>query len=112
VQFVAGGDRPDPLADGGAGGAGNPDDHLAGRQFARVGGHPLSLALAAAIDEGFGADVLDRLDRQAKRDAAGCGLAGEDKILRPDPDDPEALTAGSCLRSPLVALHAVPPTTI
>ncbi|GCC44297.1 hypothetical protein chiPu_0028740, partial [Chiloscyllium punctatum] len=93
MQFVARGDRQDPLADPRAGGAGNPDDHLAGRQLARIGGNALFRALAAAIDEGLGADMLDCLDGQAERDAARCGLIGDHEILRPDPDNAGAVDA-------------------
>ena len=45
MQLVAGRNGPDSLADGRADGAGNPHDHLAGRQFARGGGDALHLVL-------------------------------------------------------------------
>ena len=70
MQLVAGRDRPDSLADGGADGAGDADDHLAGRQLAGVGGNALGDVLARAIDKGFGADLFDRFDGEVERDAA------------------------------------------
>src|SRR5882724_1424389 len=70
MQLVAGRNGPDSLADGGADGAGNPDDHLAGRQVAGVGGNALGDVLPRAVDEGFGADFLNRFDGEAERDAA------------------------------------------
>ncbi len=79
MQFVWWRHRPDSLADGGADGPGNPNDHLAGRQFARVGSHGLRLVLSGAVDKGFRPHVLDRLDGEAKchtaADEAG-GITG------------------------------------
>jgi hypothetical protein len=47
------------LADPGADGAGDPHDHLPGRQLARIGRDSLHVALAGAVDESFGPDQFD-----------------------------------------------------
>ncbi len=46
MQLVARRNGPDPLADGGADGAGDADDDLAGRQLAGIGGDALGDVLA------------------------------------------------------------------
>ncbi len=71
MQLVAGGHRPDSLADSRANRAGNPHDHLARRQFAGGRGDALRLLLPGAVNESFGADPLDRFHGEAERDAAG-----------------------------------------
>src|SRR6266536_328037 len=81
MQLVAGSNRPDSLADGGADGAGNPHDHLARRQFAGGGGDALHLLLSGAVNKSFGADSLDRFHREAKRDATRSRFIRDDEIL-------------------------------
>ena len=68
----------------GAIGAGNPHDHLARRQFAGIGGNALRLVLPGAVDEGLGADALDRLHGEVERDAAGERVVRNHKILGAD----------------------------
>src|SRR5829696_5706583 len=87
MQLVAGGDRPDSLADGGAYGAGNPHDDLARRQFAGSGGDALNFLLPGAVNKSFGADALDRFHGEAERHAAGNRFVRDHEILRPNAED-------------------------
>src|SRR5262245_30729853 len=54
VQLVPDGNRPDALADVGADGAGDADDHFTRRQLAGIGGNLLRHVLPRAVNEGFG----------------------------------------------------------
>src|SRR5712671_995264 len=68
MQFFTWRYGTDALADAGGAGTGNPHDHLARRQFARLGAHGRGVAgkRTDAIDVGFGADVLDRLHTEVE----------------------------------------------
>src|SRR5215216_1010650 len=94
MQLVAGGNRPDSLADGGAYGAGNPHDDLARRQFAGGGGDALNFLLPGAVNKSFGADAFDRFHGEAERHAAGNCFVRDDEILRANAEDAGLTGAG------------------
>src|ERR1700736_6153064 len=74
----------DALADGRRKGAGDPHDDLARRQFSGIGGDALDIMLTGAVEEGFGADPLDRFHREVERDTTGDIVVRNDKILGAD----------------------------
>ena len=96
MQFFARHDGADALADGGRDRAGNPHDDVARRQFAGIGGDVLRTVLSGAVDEGFGADVLDRPDGEIERNTPGDAVAGNDKILGRIPSRPASPVPPSC----------------
>ena len=81
MQLVARRNRPDSLADGWRDCAGNPHDHLARRQFPGIGGNALHLMLPGAVNEGLGANALDRFHGEVERDAAGDRIARNQEVL-------------------------------
>ena len=91
MQLVAGGHRPDSLADGRADGAGNSHDDLARRQFAGGGGDALNFLLSGAVNKSFGADAFDRFHGEAERHAAGNRFVRDDEILRANAEMPASL---------------------
>src|SRR5437899_12768503 len=60
VQLLANRCDPDFLTDGRGLGSGDADDDLARGQLAGIGGNALLVLLAGTVNEGLGADALDR----------------------------------------------------
>ena len=85
MQLFAASADADVLSNRRRGGSGSADNHLARRQFARVGGDPLCFLLPRPVHEGFRADPLNRLNRESKRDAAGRSVRNHE-VLGPDAD--------------------------
>src|SRR6185437_14721297 len=86
MQFCTRRHGADAFADAGRLCTRDAYDHLARRQFAGIGGNRLGVALPRAVDEGLGADFLDRLHDKIERDAAA-GIIGDHEIFGPDSQD-------------------------
>src|SRR3954452_16601342 len=87
VQLVTRRNRPDPVADRGSGGSGNPDDDLARGEFAWIGGDAGAVLLPGPVNERLGPDVLDGLNREVQGDAARDVPVRDHEILRPDAEN-------------------------
>ena len=90
MQLLAGGHSFDPLADCGAGLAGDAHENFAWREIPWLGAdRGLSVALRTqAVNIGLGADPLDRLHGEIKPEAAVRRSAIRQlQVLWPDPED-------------------------
>src|SRR4051794_22888784 len=107
VQFVPWRGGPDMLAEGWRAGAGNPDDDLAGWQFARFRAYRRRVAgkRTDAIDIGLRADALDRSHREAERKSARRTIVRDHEIFRPDAQN--AFTARSLETAGIAQRHQV-----